>query len=263
MRTSSFTHSRCATANPLPHSRTWKWPRSHAKISIPCSARASSAPFEPRHPCVNGVVLRPHWLRLLIGLSVAVGACVPRSFPESKRKVKEAAVNIGVRRAMVVVADYIKVQQSRDLTFGGSMKVPDKLKKRMKQSGCRASTVGGKRNTKTTPDEPEEPAAPALNSGAENVLKAAMQQEERSYQISSQQQGAPQQVPAPSGGGRRMSRMSLGMGGCGVMPPGHLMAAGVSGAAGMNGTPRAAEVQSQMMALVRCCEPQTSRSASC
>lgn len=160
------------------------------------------------------------------------------TFPESKRKVGEAAVNIGVRRAMVVVADYIKIQQSRDMTFGGSMKVPDKLKKRMK-GGARTSAAG--RSSSAEPGDGE-PQAPSLKSGAENVLKAAMQQEERAYNISSANavQGAGGSSSAAHANGGR--RMSIGMAGGGPMSSASLT--------GTGGTPRV-DVSSQLMSLVR------------
>jgi hypothetical protein len=51
------------------------------------------------------------------------------SYPTSKHIIHTAAVYIGVRRAMVVITDYIKIQQTRDMAFGG-MKIPKKFQKK-------------------------------------------------------------------------------------------------------------------------------------
>jgi len=49
-------------------------------------------------------------------------------FPEERQKIHEAAVLIGLRRAMVVVSEYIKTMQSRDMV--GGTHIPKKMRKK-------------------------------------------------------------------------------------------------------------------------------------
>lgn len=67
---------------------------------------------------------------------------VLEAFPASQEVVRRAASYIGVRRALVVVADYIKVQQSRETMNG--VKMPDKLRKKGLGKRCQAQDDAAK-----------------------------------------------------------------------------------------------------------------------
>ena len=64
-------------------------------------------------------------------------------YTDAKEVIHNAAVQIGMRRAMVVVADYIKTQQTKEMAFGGQ-KVPAKLRKKgMCKKGAAAQPTEG------------------------------------------------------------------------------------------------------------------------
>jgi hypothetical protein len=64
-------------------------------------------------------------------------------YTDAKEVIHNAAVQIGMRRAMVVVADYIKTQQTKEMAFGGQ-KVPAKLRKKgMGKKGAAAQPTEG------------------------------------------------------------------------------------------------------------------------